>query len=341
MLGAGQLDVGHMITHRFGFDDFVEDRRRIELGCEDAARACELLRKRARGPLCFQEIAAGERATRRVGEVPGELEVFVGKCSRAVEEDKRQSALVRVSPCDGNCEQRVRSSPRQRIAERPFESVVIADVDRCDEPSVGDRRLERSRGFRQARRKRRRQARVPDQLELGSSSHEERGKRAAERIVRGLRERFECLFERQRFSENRGDLEEATLNAGLRRVSTAFALERCGELGCRASVIQRKCGIRCQRLQLSELVGAEGMRIANRRGRKHGDHAIACDERYIRDALRVERVHELPIDTGRRRVELGVRRGLENRSRDSGRLVLEVEDDPAKARDLTAVRLGS
>src|SRR5205823_7847470 len=111
------------------------------------------------------------------------------------------------------------------------------------EPSVGDRRLERSRGFRQARRKRRWQARVPDQLELGSSSHEERGKRAAERIVRGLRERFECLFERQRFSENRGDLEEATLKAGLRRVSTAFALERCGELGCRASVIQRKCGI--------------------------------------------------------------------------------------------------
>jgi alcohol dehydrogenase len=24
MLGAGQLDVGHMITHRFGFDDFLQ-----------------------------------------------------------------------------------------------------------------------------------------------------------------------------------------------------------------------------------------------------------------------------------------------------------------------------
>jgi alcohol dehydrogenase len=24
MLGAGQLDVGHMVTHRFPFDDFVD-----------------------------------------------------------------------------------------------------------------------------------------------------------------------------------------------------------------------------------------------------------------------------------------------------------------------------
>ena len=27
MLASGQLDVGHMITHRFGFDDFVEAYR--------------------------------------------------------------------------------------------------------------------------------------------------------------------------------------------------------------------------------------------------------------------------------------------------------------------------
>ena len=78
-------------------DDLVENRGRVELGREQAARARQLLRERPRAPLRLEQLAALERAARRVGEVARELEVVFGEDALLREEDDDEAAAPRVA----------------------------------------------------------------------------------------------------------------------------------------------------------------------------------------------------------------------------------------------------
>ena len=97
-------------SERRVLDDLLEHRVGIELGREQAARARELLRERAGAPLRLVELAALERAARRVRELAGELEVVVGEAALVREADEDDAAAAR---------QRVVSSGTASSASQP------------------------------------------------------------------------------------------------------------------------------------------------------------------------------------------------------------------------------
>ena len=152
-----QLVVGEQ-SNRAGFGaeerrrllhDLVEHRRRIELGREQAARACELLRERSRGALGLEQVAALEGAAGRVGEMDSELEVVVGELARLGEEDEDESALSLPRRLDRCREQRGRACPDGERAPLRIEAVVVRHRGRGEDPPLGRGRGERLGRVRQ------------------------------------------------------------------------------------------------------------------------------------------------------------------------------------------------
>src|SRR5204863_8573614 len=67
-------------------DYLVQDRRRVELGSEQSAGACELLGERASAPLALVELAPFEGSAGRTRQVLCELQVVSAEATPPVEE---------------------------------------------------------------------------------------------------------------------------------------------------------------------------------------------------------------------------------------------------------------
>ena len=103
--------------------DLVEDRGRVELGREQPAGAGQLLRERTGAALRLEELAALERAARRIGEVARELEVVVGEDALLREEDGDEAARLVPRRLDGDGEERlvaVRSAAARHVVRKPL-----------------------------------------------------------------------------------------------------------------------------------------------------------------------------------------------------------------------------
>jgi hypothetical protein len=72
--------------------DFVENRGRVELRCEEPSSSGKLLRERACCALGLEELAPLERAARRIGEMARELEIILRENAFLLEEDTASSA---------------------------------------------------------------------------------------------------------------------------------------------------------------------------------------------------------------------------------------------------------
>jgi len=129
--GFGAEQRGRLLHH------LVEDGRRVELGREQAARSRQLLRERARGALGLEQVAALERATGRVGEMDGKLEVVVGELAGFGEEDEHEAAASLPRRLDGSREQRARAGPDSECTPLWIEAVVVRYGGRREDPALG------------------------------------------------------------------------------------------------------------------------------------------------------------------------------------------------------------
>ena len=117
-------------------DDLVEHGRRVQLGCERAAGPRELLRQRPLRPFRFEQVAALERTTRRVGQMTRELDVLVGELVRLVEEDEDEAARLCARACHRNCQQRTKTHRACEIEPFDVEAVVLEQLGRREDPVV-------------------------------------------------------------------------------------------------------------------------------------------------------------------------------------------------------------
>src|SRR5207237_756922 len=86
--------------------DLLEHRGGVELGREQAARARELLRQRARAALGLEQLASLERAARGAREIPRQLEIVVGEAALLREENEHERSLLCARCLDRRGEQR-------------------------------------------------------------------------------------------------------------------------------------------------------------------------------------------------------------------------------------------
>ena len=106
-------------------DDLVENRGRVELGREHAARARKLLRQCARCSLRLEELAALERTARSIRKMVRELEILVGEETLLREEDDHEPRALGAGTRGRNREQRpVARDPRELLPRR-LEPVVV------------------------------------------------------------------------------------------------------------------------------------------------------------------------------------------------------------------------
>src|SRR5207247_1835005 len=107
-------------------------------------------------------------------------------------------------------------------------------------------------------------------------------------------------------------------------------------VGCGAGERKRRGG--SEALQQRQLLAREGPTLSGRCDREHRSHALVCDQRNERGALRADRIDEPPVDgRGRCRIEYGEGSAFENRRRNARRLVLEVELDLLEPVELVTV----
>src|SRR5262249_48639807 len=98
-------------------DDLVEDSRRIELAREQASRARQLLRDRARAALGLEQLAPLERAARGVGEMTGELEILVAERPFRREEEEDKSVARAARRLDGHGEKGAVPTRHRRLSQ--------------------------------------------------------------------------------------------------------------------------------------------------------------------------------------------------------------------------------
>ena len=104
-------------------DDLVEHRSGLELAREEAAGVGQLLGEQPRAPLDLEELAAGERRLRALGELARQVEVVVGEGSLLAEEDERERAPLECAGGRAGSRAATRRRPRRgttgRSARRP------------------------------------------------------------------------------------------------------------------------------------------------------------------------------------------------------------------------------
>ena len=208
-------------VHELGslLDDFVEDRRRVELGRQQPARARQLLSERARTALGLEELAALERAAGRVREMARELEIVFREHALLVEEDDDEAARLLARRLDGHGEQRAVAVGRCGIVPASRQPLVLSQCGRGDDAPLA--RLPRERAVAlldsvlEHRGEPARELMPAGERQPPRVQHEHRRRRTAERFGCRLRHRVERRRARQRQSERGGDAIEAALDACL------------------------------------------------------------------------------------------------------------------------------
>src|SRR4029077_18998575 len=116
--------------------DFVENRRRVELGREQLAGPRQLLSERARGALGLEELAALERAPCRVREVAREFEVLLRENALLLEEDDDEAAGFVARRLDRHREQRAIAVGCGSPMPAPRQPLVLGERRRGDHSSL-------------------------------------------------------------------------------------------------------------------------------------------------------------------------------------------------------------
>ena len=117
--GVGQQQLGRPLR------DLVQQRGRVELRGEQAARPRELLRERARPPLALEKVTALQRPSGGAGQVAGELEVVVGETVLLGEEDEHERGVVLARRLDRRGQQRLVAGLLGHAPPRRPKAVVI------------------------------------------------------------------------------------------------------------------------------------------------------------------------------------------------------------------------
>ncbi len=188
-----------------------------EAGDEARADRREVVRQHAPPPFGLVQLAALERAARRVAEMAGDGEIVVGELVVGLEDDDDRGEVA-LSAGDRRGAKRCVAALGEELPRGRIEPVVVAERAH-HHPAlaarVGEWRLRGRYALGQRRGQLGRQlvgAGEPEQR-AGGLEHERRV--AAERLRGRARERVERLAERERRAEHLGDPEEPELDARL------------------------------------------------------------------------------------------------------------------------------
>ena len=254
----------------------LEHDRRVERRPQKRAEAGEALREHARPALALEELAALERALRRVAHVPREQHVLVREGAASLEEHDARVGLLATAG-DRSADERAVALGGEQLAQLGVEAVVAGELRRGeDAPFFGvDRKGPGGRadpdGKAPADRVRQLVRAGEDDLVAGALEHDRR--RAAERLGGRLRQRVESLLERERRAEHLGDPVEAALDLGL-------ALALLEALG----VVERQGGEAREGLDHLDVAGLEtaGLAVADA---EHSSYLAEPRDRRAHDVV--------------------------------------------------------
>ena len=285
-------------------DHLVEHRRRIELAREQPARACQLLGESARRTLGLEQLTAFERAARRVGEMPRELQVVFAERALLVEEDEDETSGGFARRVDRHGDQRgvaVGSCGRPHVGQQ---ALVVGDGGRDEDAPVGGCAEERplllgGTPFEDAPEILREPIR-PDGFEPPARGHEDCRRAAAQSLRRCLRDRLERGRARKGLTEHRCDPVEAALDPGLAcalREHLGVAQRECRQTGERLQDV-RILLLEAAPLAPADPQDAEHLVAPEHGGRDHIREAVVGGVRNRRGDLAVGAVDQWPALTG-------------------------------------------
>ena len=270
--------------------ELLEDGGRVQLGGEQAARAGELLRERARRALALEELAPLEGAAGGTAEVLRQDEIVVGELAHLAEHHEHAAPVVAARQLERRDEQRAVAGRARRLAERGREALVLeqlrrrqhaAGADGVDEGGHAAQLALERLGLGLA------ELVAAGQLEAVGSRHEHGAEGGGECLAGRVGERAEGGRGRDGLAEQRRDAVEAPLDPRL-------ALAALVGLGVR----QREGGQTGERLEHLRVRLAE---LPRGRARADADHA-ACRTRphersgHARVEARVGGMGRRPLD---------------------------------------------